>query len=94
MIMLSVHPWSAAISISLLAVVFHRNIDIAKLVSTNRLKNGHFPNRKFQWNKIAKFRKMEKWVTFLTMEPREDRCRWIEPLNPEPENPEPTPSRY
>ena len=29
---------SAAISISLLAVIFHRNIDIAELVSTNRLK--------------------------------------------------------
>ena len=38
--MLSVRPWrdSAAISISLLAVMFHRNIDIAELVSTSRLK--------------------------------------------------------
>ena len=51
-------------------IMFRWNMDIAELVSTNKWsfpKNGHFPNHKFPWNKISKFSKIGKSVTFLTM---------------------------
>ena len=56
---------SAAIRINLLAVTFHRNIDIAEHVSTNRLKMVIFLIVKFPWNKISKFKEIETCVNFL-----------------------------
>ena len=39
-------------------------------------KNCHFPKQKCPWNKISKYRKMEKWATFLTLVPQMF-LRWI-----------------
>ena len=50
--------------------MYHQYVNIVELIDTNRLKNSHFPNYKHLWNKISKFRKMEKWATFLTLCPQ------------------------
>ena len=69
MIMLSLRPWrdSAAFCISLLAVMFHWNMDIAELVSTNRLKMVIFLIINFRGTKYPASEKWGKWITLLTM---------------------------